>query len=88
MQKKTGQPEPTGIIISESTDFGNKLRINETRRQQKEILMPYNFYLGQQQDLTEGWIDDPSLGALKIRIKDKIASLENLIQYFQKKRIT
>lgn len=42
--KKTGIPGTTGLIISESTVFGNKLRENELRRNSESLLMPYNFY--------------------------------------------
>jgi len=42
--KKTGIPGTTGITISESVQFGNKIRENEERRNSDSLLMPFNFY--------------------------------------------
>ena len=42
--KKTGKPGKTSITISEDSDFGDKLRLNEEKRQKHSILMPHSFY--------------------------------------------
>jgi hypothetical protein len=42
--RDSGEPGPTGIIISEHIKFGKKLRENETRRNEKSLLMAFNLY--------------------------------------------
>jgi hypothetical protein len=51
--KKTGIPGTTGITISESVQFGNKIRKNEESRNSGSLLMPFNFYSIQSKNLAE-----------------------------------
>ena len=55
LAKKTGMPSPTGITISESVQFGNKIRENEVRRNDGSLLMAFNFYSvkSKKQNVTE-----------------------------------
>ena len=42
--RTTKEPGPTGIIITEDENFGNKIRTNETYRSPDSLLMPHCFY--------------------------------------------
>jgi hypothetical protein len=42
--RKSSKLGPTSIIISENSEFGNKLRENESLRESNSLLMPYRFY--------------------------------------------
>jgi hypothetical protein len=48
--RTTRKPGPTGIIITEDENFGNKIRINETYRSPDSLLMPHCFYTKSNQD--------------------------------------
>lgn len=42
--KRTGKSGKTSITISEESEFGDKLRLNEQKREKDSILMVHNFY--------------------------------------------
>ena len=58
--RKNGEPVSTGIVISENLKFGNKLRENEALRENKSLLMPYNFYETEihKQDVTKDILNE------------------------------
>jgi hypothetical protein len=48
--RTTRKPGPTGVVITEDENFGNKIRINETYRNTDSLLMPHCFYTKSNQD--------------------------------------
>lgn len=88
--KNTGTPGTTGIIISESIQFGNKIRANEARRDSDSLLMPFNFYSvkSNKQGVAEGELAEigysDKLGDLNVPTTKIISSAEQIGTISQK----